>query len=214
MDVADDQACFLGDRNLASCARSGTVAVRCRHDSGVITAVGERSSDERDDAVGIALRGDLADGHTRHVLAAILTIGNELVSGDTENTNASWLARRLEELGVKVVLSAAVPDELDRIVEFVRRERAARRPSDRHGRTGRDARRHHAGGARRRVRRSAGGGAGARRRPARALHGRPRLRRAVGGSARVARGRSTIRSAARPASSSRTSGCCRACRAR
>jgi molybdenum cofactor synthesis domain-containing protein len=58
------------------------------------------------------------------VLAAILTIGNEIVSGDTENTNASWLARRFEELGVKVVLAAAVPDELDRIVDFVRRERA------------------------------------------------------------------------------------------
>ena len=57
------------------------------------------------------------------MLAAILTIGNELVSGDTENTNASWLARRLESLGVKVVISAAVPDETERIVEFVRRER-------------------------------------------------------------------------------------------
>jgi molybdenum cofactor synthesis domain-containing protein len=56
------------------------------------------------------------------VLAAILTIGNEVVSGDTENTNASWLGRRLEALGVKVVLSAAVPDEIDRIVMFVRRE--------------------------------------------------------------------------------------------
>jgi molybdenum cofactor synthesis domain-containing protein len=56
------------------------------------------------------------------VLAAILTIGNELVSGDVENSNASWLARQLERLGVKVVLSAAVPDDLDRIVEFVRRE--------------------------------------------------------------------------------------------
>jgi nicotinamide-nucleotide amidase len=56
------------------------------------------------------------------VLAAILTIGNEVVSGDTENTNASWLGRRFEELGVKVVLSAAIPDELDRIVAFVRRE--------------------------------------------------------------------------------------------
>jgi nicotinamide-nucleotide amidase len=57
------------------------------------------------------------------VLAAILTIGNELVSGDTQNTNASWLARRLETLGVKVAISAAVPDETDRIVDFVRRER-------------------------------------------------------------------------------------------
>lgn len=58
------------------------------------------------------------------MLAAILTIGNELVSGDTENTNASWLARRLESLGVKVVLSAAVPDETARIVDVVRREAA------------------------------------------------------------------------------------------
>lgn len=54
--------------------------------------------------------------------ATILTIGNELVSGDVENTNASWLARRLEQLGVRVVLSAAVPDDVGRIVEFVRRE--------------------------------------------------------------------------------------------
>jgi molybdenum cofactor synthesis domain-containing protein len=54
-----------------------------------------------------------------------LTIGNEVVSGDTENTNASWLGRRLEELGVKVVLSAAIPDELERIVSFVRREAPA-----------------------------------------------------------------------------------------
>jgi nicotinamide-nucleotide amidase len=58
------------------------------------------------------------------VLAAILTIGNEIVSGDTENTNASWLARRLESLGVKVVMMAAVPDETERIVDVVRREAA------------------------------------------------------------------------------------------
>ena len=56
------------------------------------------------------------------MLAAILTIGNELVSGDVENSNATWLARRLEGNGVRVVLTAAVPDELDRIVAFVRRE--------------------------------------------------------------------------------------------
>ena len=56
--------------------------------------------------------------------AAILTIGNELVSGDVENTNASWLARRLESIGVRVVLSASIPDEFDTIVEFVRREGA------------------------------------------------------------------------------------------
>ena len=58
------------------------------------------------------------------MLAAILTIGNEIVSGDVENTNASWLAKRLEEIGVKVAILAAVPDETERIVDFVRREGA------------------------------------------------------------------------------------------
>ena len=52
--------------------------------------------------------------------AAIVTIGNELVSGDIENTNGSWLAKRLEELGVSVTLIAAVPDEIDAIAGFVR----------------------------------------------------------------------------------------------
>jgi molybdenum cofactor synthesis domain-containing protein len=54
--------------------------------------------------------------------AAILTIGNELVSGDVPNTNASWLARRLAPLGVEVRLTAAVPDEIDAIGAFVRGE--------------------------------------------------------------------------------------------
>ncbi|MDX6512622.1 MAG: hypothetical protein QOE36_2126 [Gaiellaceae bacterium] len=52
--------------------------------------------------------------------AAIITIGNELVSGDVANTNASWLAQRLEPLGVAVHLIASIPDELDRIAAFVR----------------------------------------------------------------------------------------------
>jgi molybdenum cofactor synthesis domain-containing protein len=55
--------------------------------------------------------------------AAILTIGNEIVSGDTVNTNAAWLAQRLESLGAKVRLVAALPDEIDAIASFVR-ERA------------------------------------------------------------------------------------------
>jgi molybdenum cofactor synthesis domain-containing protein len=54
--------------------------------------------------------------------AAILTIGNELVSGDVPNTNASWLARRLAPLGVEVRLAAAVPDEIDAVAAFVRAE--------------------------------------------------------------------------------------------
>jgi molybdenum cofactor synthesis domain-containing protein len=57
------------------------------------------------------------------VRAAILTIGNEIVSGDVPNSNASWIAKQLEPLGVKVVLTAAVPDVEERIVDFIRRER-------------------------------------------------------------------------------------------
>jgi nicotinamide-nucleotide amidase len=57
--------------------------------------------------------------------AAILTIGNEIVSGDVPNTNASWLARRLEPLGVKVRLVAALPDEIDVVARFVREQAPA-----------------------------------------------------------------------------------------
>jgi nicotinamide-nucleotide amidase len=54
--------------------------------------------------------------------ATVLTIGNELVSGDVPNTNGAWLARRLAPLGVSVRLIAAVPDEIDMVADFVRAE--------------------------------------------------------------------------------------------
>jgi nicotinamide-nucleotide amidase len=54
--------------------------------------------------------------------ASILTIGNELVSGDVPNTNGSWLAKRLAPLGVSVRMLAALPDEIEQIAEFVRAE--------------------------------------------------------------------------------------------
>jgi nicotinamide-nucleotide amidase len=54
--------------------------------------------------------------------ASILTIGNELVSGDVPNTNGSWLAKRLAPLGVSVRMMAALPDEIEQIAEFVRDE--------------------------------------------------------------------------------------------
>ena len=54
--------------------------------------------------------------------ASILTIGNELVSGDVPNTNAGWLARRLAPLGVEVRLTVALPDEIDTVAAFVRAE--------------------------------------------------------------------------------------------
>lgn len=58
--------------------------------------------------------------------AVVLTVGNEIVSGDVENTNASWLARRLAELGLEVLLVAAVRDRVEEIASFlgVEKERA------------------------------------------------------------------------------------------
>ena len=57
--------------------------------------------------------------------AAIVTVGNELVSGDVENTNGSWLARRLADLGVEVVLIAVVRDDIHEVAAFVREQAAA-----------------------------------------------------------------------------------------
>ena len=52
--------------------------------------------------------------------AAIVTIGSELVSGDVVDTNAVWLARRLEQAGMHVQLIATLPDDVERIASFVR----------------------------------------------------------------------------------------------
>ena len=42
---------------------------------------------------------------------SILSIGNELLSGKTMNTNASWLGNRLTKIGCKVEKQVVVPDE-------------------------------------------------------------------------------------------------------
>ncbi|WP_435196562.1 competence/damage-inducible protein A [Natronomonas sp. EA1] len=52
--------------------------------------------------------------------AAILTVGDELLAGDTENTNATWLCRQLADRGVSVKRVLTVPDELDAIADAVR----------------------------------------------------------------------------------------------
>jgi molybdenum cofactor synthesis domain-containing protein len=54
--------------------------------------------------------------------AAIVTIGNELLSGDVENTNGSWLARRLEAVGANVRLIAVLPDEIDEVARMLREQ--------------------------------------------------------------------------------------------
>ncbi|MCY4731684.1 competence/damage-inducible protein A [Natronomonas gomsonensis] len=43
--------------------------------------------------------------------AAILTVGDELLDGDTENTNATWLAAELSDRGVSIRRILTVPDD-------------------------------------------------------------------------------------------------------
>lgn len=51
--------------------------------------------------------------------AGIVTIGDELLAGDVENTNATWLARRLTDRGVRVRQIRVVPDEVEEIATAV-----------------------------------------------------------------------------------------------
>jgi molybdenum cofactor synthesis domain-containing protein len=51
---------------------------------------------------------------------AILTVGDEVLAGDTANTNATWLASRLTEGGATVARILTVPDDRRLIAETVR----------------------------------------------------------------------------------------------
>ncbi|MCS7130272.1 MAG: molybdopterin-binding protein [Archaeoglobaceae archaeon] len=52
---------------------------------------------------------------------AIISVGNELLKGDTVNTNATYIAKKLTELGHEVKRILVVPDVVDEIVEEVRK---------------------------------------------------------------------------------------------
>jgi molybdenum cofactor synthesis domain-containing protein len=55
--------------------------------------------------------------------ASAVTVGTELVLGEVENANGAWLGRALTALGIEVVAILAVPDDVERIADCVRRER-------------------------------------------------------------------------------------------
>lgn len=56
---------------------------------------------------------------------AVITVGDELLTGDTENTNATWLCRELTERGVDVRRVTVLPDEIDEIARIVEEYHAA-----------------------------------------------------------------------------------------
>ena len=51
---------------------------------------------------------------------ALITVGDELLSGDTVNTNANWLAAALSERGVAVERILSIPDDRAEIAARVR----------------------------------------------------------------------------------------------
>lgn len=55
------------------------------------------------------------------VAASILSIGTELTRGELVNTNASWLAAQLTDVGFEVVAIDTVDDDEGRIIEALRR---------------------------------------------------------------------------------------------
>ena len=56
---------------------------------------------------------------------AVITVGDELLAGDTMNTNAAWLGRRLAERGARVERMVTVPDRVGDIATEVNEARAA-----------------------------------------------------------------------------------------
>jgi molybdenum cofactor synthesis domain-containing protein len=55
---------------------------------------------------------------------ALVTVGDELLSGDTVNTNAAWLARRLTDRGATVERTTVLPDRVSDIARVVNEYRA------------------------------------------------------------------------------------------
>jgi molybdenum cofactor synthesis domain-containing protein len=56
----------------------------------------------------------------RDTTAAIIVIGNEILSGKVIDTNAAFLARELRDLGVALRRIVVIPDEIDVIADTVR----------------------------------------------------------------------------------------------
>src|SRR3954465_1077309 len=54
------------------------------------------------------------------LLAEVISIGDELTSGQNLDTNSQWLSQRLGELGVRVLFHTTVADDLDSNIRVFR----------------------------------------------------------------------------------------------
>ena len=57
--------------------------------------------------------------------AAIIIIGDEILSGRTQDTNTSYIASKLNEVGVRLAEARVIPDDKEKIIETVNELRAA-----------------------------------------------------------------------------------------
>lgn len=51
--------------------------------------------------------------------ADILSIGDELLIGQTVNTNASWIGKELSMRGIRIMQTTAIPDDDEKIIEAI-----------------------------------------------------------------------------------------------
>ena len=56
---------------------------------------------------------------TNRVTAAFIIIGNEILSGRTQDANLSFLAQRLGEIGIQVAEARVIPDVEQTIIDTV-----------------------------------------------------------------------------------------------
>lgn len=64
-----------------------------------------------------------SDASAEIVTACVLIIGNEILSGRTQDTNLNHIASLLGEWGIRTTRAEVIPDDADTIVEAVRRTR-------------------------------------------------------------------------------------------
>jgi len=57
-----------------------------------------------------------------NIAAAIITIGDELLIGQTIDTNSAWIAQHLSELGIDVLRRVAVGDDRNAIIKALDEE--------------------------------------------------------------------------------------------
>src|SRR5262249_4778919 len=95
-------------------------------------ASADPSAGERDEThggpvvpVGLAAQRERREAPRRGGWAALLIVGDEVLSGEVRDENGPWLIARLSSLGTRVVRVSVVPDRVETIVSELRVLRGA-----------------------------------------------------------------------------------------